>query len=121
MGKLVTRTATKASRTPHAPASCAPCTGFYLVSTSAYNIVGIDIIRGIWNTYDKNEDALETGADKDEDTCTEHNAGCDLLDRPQCRAPQHGQGNQDQIDVGNNVGGERDPDNRLGYRRLACI
>lgn len=51
-------------------------------------------------TYGKDKDSLDGGADEDEDAGAEHEGGGDLLNEAQTRPPEQGQRDQDEIDVG---------------------
>ena len=73
-----------------------------------------------WMYRDK-EDALESGADENKHTGAQHDGCCDFLDKPQARLPQHGDWDEDEVWIGDDVGDEGDPDGGLGDSGLTGV
>lgn len=82
------------------------------------------INTGQWGrgfTDDKDEDTLQSGAHEHKDTCSQNNGRGNLFDHSQGRPPKHGERNEYEVDVGDDVGGKGYPDDGPGHGGLAGI
>lgn len=80
-----------------------------------------DLLGEISWTYRDEKDALESGADENKHTGAQHDGRCDLLDELQARFPQHGNWDEDEVRIGDDVGDERHPDDGLGNSGLTDV
>lgn len=75
--------------------------------------------RGFACSYD--EDILQGGEDKEEDTGAQDESGTDFFDKAKPGTPEKREGNDDEVDIRCDIRGERRPDDKASHGGLAAI